>query len=188
MKLVVSNRSISEQFIKVTAQKMWLILLSEQWITVQTAISTTSESKHAHVHLLSMWWVFLSYSGKLLREKTFVNFAILWLDVKVFSCNTAFHRVIALVRKEYYLCISDSTHKLQECSYFYTNRNAEWNACGWYKKWCKFLFAEKDGSNTYRKLHKLYVTPDVRWIGYLHKLNKEDDLSYDYMYLHKVRI
>ena len=30
MKLVVSNWSISEEFIKVTAQKMWLILLSEQ--------------------------------------------------------------------------------------------------------------------------------------------------------------
>ena len=29
--------------------------------------------------------VFIPYSGKLLREKTFTNFAVLWLFVKVFS-------------------------------------------------------------------------------------------------------
>ena len=36
------------------------------------------------------------YSGKLLREKTFVNFTLLWLYVKVFSAKFGAWRPLAL--------------------------------------------------------------------------------------------
>ena len=46
-----------------------------------------TKKQHSHVILcVPPWFVdLIPYSGKLLREKTFANFAVLWLFMKVFS-------------------------------------------------------------------------------------------------------
>ena len=49
-----------------------------------------SENNCLGLHVVTVYWcvpqvALIPYSGKLLREKTFTNFAVLWLFVKVFS-------------------------------------------------------------------------------------------------------
>ena len=69
--------------------KVWLNSL---WSSIhQQNIPSKSSFRFLHItHHVSYYYVYLvlvPYSGKLSREKTFVNFAVLWLYAKVFSAK-----------------------------------------------------------------------------------------------------
>ena len=61
------------------------------------------------------WGNSILYSGKLLREKTFANFAVLWLFTKVFSVK--FGVVVSFVRHKQAGCESFFSTKIV----FFTN-------------------------------------------------------------------
>ena len=56
------------------------------------------------------WGNSIPYSGKLLREKTFANFAVLWLFTKVFSAK--FGGIVSFVR-----------HKQAGCESFFPRKS-----------------------------------------------------------------